>query len=113
MRPIKSATTRHNPLVKNFWEKAKALGQVEEIKETQLFHLSQKEAEKCRYVMTNMDLRMAECTVHTDAFTHGVKMHPPHLWDLRDGIIYHRENIKSPWVKWSPLIHNNTKRFES
>ena len=113
MRPIKSAITRHNALIKDTWGRAESLGQVDKVEETQLFHLTQKEADKCRYVMTNMDLRMAECTVHTDAFTHGVRMHPPHLWDLRDGIIYYRENIKAPWVKWSPLIQNNTKRFKS
>lgn len=113
MRPIKSAINRNNPLVKDTWGRAESLNQVEKVEETQLFHLTQKEADKCRYVMTNMDLRMAECTVHTDAFTHGVRMHPPHLWDLRDGIIYYRENIKAPWVKWSPLIQNNTKRFKS
>lgn len=113
MRPIKSAINRNNPLIKDTWGRAESLGQVDKVEETQLFHLTQKEADKCRYVMTNMDLRMAECTVHTDAFTHGVRMHPPHLWDLRDGIIYYRESIKAPWVKWSPLIQNNTKRFKS
>lgn len=114
MRPLNRQKPHSDAdFAKGVWERAAAANKIETVEETQVFHLTQKEAKKCRYVMVNMDQRMAECTVHTDGFTHGVRMHPPHLYDLRDGIVYYRENIGAEWQRWYPNMKENAARHNA
>jgi hypothetical protein len=52
---------------------------------------------------------MAECVVHRSNFSHGIKLFPPHLYDLKDGIVYARDIEKGEWVRWFPNFVENRK----
>ena len=60
--------------------------------------------------MTNQNLRLVECTVHIRKFSHGFRLHPPHLWNLIEGILY--KKIDGKFVKWVPNFSTNIKRLE-
>lgn len=92
---------------KRFWEQAKKAGKVKYVPDKSVFDFSKKEAKRCRFVMVNQNLRLVECTVHRGKFSHGYRLHPPHLYDLRKGIIYHREDTKSKWKPWYPKFKPN------
>ena len=107
MRPlIKVPIKKPEDFAKKFWDQAEKAKSVEKIQEEQIFHLSEKEAQKCRYEIIDNTQRMAECTVHG---YHGVRMHPPHLWDLKNGIVY--QKVNNEWIKWFPNIKENLGRF--
>lgn len=91
------------------WTKAERQNKIEKFEEEVVFNLTPKEAEKCRYTIINPDTRMAECLVHTKSFTHGIKLHPPHLYKLEDGIVFYKSN--DSWVRWFPDYAANKKRF--
>lgn len=93
-----------------FWEEAKYKKNLEKYDDKEVFHLTAKEAEKCRFEMTNMTDRLAECTVHTKNFSHGVRLHPPHLWKLEGGLVYFNHNGK--WVRWVANVDVNKQRLE-
>jgi hypothetical protein len=80
------------------------------IEEELVFHLTKDEFKKCRFKIINQSLRLAECIVHRDRFSHGFRLHPPHLWDIRDGIIYKKVNNK--FVKFMPDFEKNIKLVE-
>lgn len=108
MRPlIKNNRPKENPLQKA-WTTAERMGTIEKFQEEQVFDLTPNEAKKCRYIITDMDRRIAECTVHTKGFTHGLRLHPPHLYKLEDGIVYYKNS--SGWVRWFPNFSENQKR---
>lgn len=110
MRPLNKPKKTNEDFAKQVWQSAEAKHEVEKVEEEEVFHLSQKEANKCRFVMVNNTTRMAECTVHTQSFTHGVRLHPPHLWNIIEGIVY--QKVNGEWVRWSPIVKENIKRFE-
>lgn len=113
MRPLNNPKKRPNQdFAKQVWDAAAKNDAIERIEEQEVFHLSQKEANKCRFEMVDNTQRIAECTVHTQNFTHGVRLHPPHLWRLEDGIVYHRYSMQGEWVRWSPVIKENQTRFQ-
>lgn len=93
------------------WDYAKRNKLIENSTETTVFNLTQKEFEKCRFSLPDKNTRMIECQVHTKNFTHGYRLFPPHLWDLREGVIYKR-NDKGEFEKWSPNFKNNVKLIE-
>jgi hypothetical protein len=89
----------------NLWEELKKVGRVKNITEEEVFHLTKEEFEKCRFKIVNQNYRLAECVVHTNKFSHGFRLHPPHMWDIRDGIIYKRVGKK--FVKFVPSFKEN------
>ncbi len=91
------------------WTKAEREKKIEKFEEEVVFNLTPKEAEKCRYILVNMSTRMAECTIHTKSFTHGIKMHPPHLYKIEDGIVFYKSNEN--WIRWYPDYLANKNRF--
>ena len=95
-----------------FWEVAKKKKKVRKLTDEKVFGFTKKEAEKCRFKMVNQNLRLVECTVHRGAFSHGYRLHPPHLFDLRDGIIFHRQDTKSKWKRWYPNLNENLRRLK-
>src|SRR3990167_9379969 len=80
----------------DFWKGRK----VERFEEITIFSLSPAELDKCRYEIINQSQRMAECTVHREGGSHGIKLHPPHLYDLRDDVVYYMD--KGRWIRWKP-----------
>lgn len=110
IRPMHNPKKPQPDFAKQVWDAAAKNDAIEKIEEQEVFHLSQAEANKCRYEMVNNTERMAECIVHTKGFTHGVRLHPPHLWDLRDGIVY--QKVNGEWVRWSPVVKENKERFQ-
>lgn len=74
----------------------------EKFTEKTVFSLTEREVDRCRYEIINMTQRMAECYIHRDNFSHGIKLHPPHLYDLRDGVVYFRQG--KGWEKWRPNL---------
>lgn len=75
------------------------------------FKLSDKEVEKCRYEVIDKNLRLAECTVHRGECSHGVKLWPIHLWEIKEGLVY--QKVNGEWILWKPNFKNNLKRFET
>lgn len=115
MRPM--TNPRQNPQPQSevgraFWEamRKKQDASYEEWKDKEVFNLSQKEAQRCRFEIVDQNHRMAECTVHRDNFSHGIKMFPPHLWDIKAGIAYHKVN--GQWERWIPQIKENVQRLD-
>jgi len=47
--------------------------------------------------------------VHTNKFSHGFRLHPPHMWDIRDGIIYKRVGKK--FVKFVPSFNKKLDKL--
>ena len=111
-RPASNPNNRHD-YAKKIWADAERRKEVERIQENEVFHLSPKEAKKCRYEIINQSERMAECTVHTGGFSHGVRMFPPHLYDLRNGKVYFRQSQKSEWIEWSANVSENKQRLNA
>lgn len=89
----------------DIWEDAKKRGIIEKIEEQVVFTFTHEEFEKCRFRMKDQNLRMVECTVHRSKFTHGYRLHPPHLWDIKEGKLYKKSEGK--WVRWIPNFSNN------
>lgn len=94
---------------KAMWDAAKRGNGIEYADEQIIFSLSDKEAEKCRFEITNMNQRLAECIVHRGDFSHGVRLHPPHLYDLKNGKIFFKHEGK--WVRWVANIAKNKERL--
>lgn len=95
---------------RKFWDSVEKAKNSETHEDQEVFHLTQKEAAKCRFEIIDQNNRLAECTVHQGTFSHGVRLFPPHLWDIRDGIVYHKVN--GEWVKWSPIVKENVSRLQ-
>ncbi len=56
---------------------------------------------KHRYKIIDNNLRLAECVVcRKKGIEHGVRLFPPHCWDLRNGILYYRPDAKSKFKKY-------------
>ena len=83
---------------------------VKHFEEQEVFRLSQIEAKKCQYEYVNKNLRLAECTVHRKNFSHGIRLFPPHLWNLVDGVVYYKKENK--WERWYPNLSANKKRLK-
>jgi len=99
-------------VAERFWKDAKNKGRVETSDEQVVFHLSTEEAKKCRYRIVDMTQRMAECYVHRDVISHGVRLHPPHLWNIdSEGKVFHKVNDQ--WIEWTADIKQNISRFDS
>ena len=75
-----------------------------------VFSLSEQEVDKCRYEIVDQTRRMAECKIHRDNFSHGVRLHPPHLYNIIDGIVFFKDDGK--WVKWKPNFKARVKDIE-
>lgn len=107
LRPNNNPNQRHD-YGKRLWDQAERNKTIEYVPEKEVFHLSPKEAKKCRYEIINQTERMAECTVHKSNFSHGVRLHPPHLWDLREGKVFMKKG--GGWVEWSATVQENKDR---
>lgn len=92
------------------WETAKKNEAIENFAESEVFHLIQKEAEKCRFTLIDQSERMAECTVHRGNFSHGVKLFPPHLWNIIEGQVFYKQN--GEWCRWLPTVKENKTRLD-
>lgn len=112
MRPLRSAKrfVPQSQPAREFWDAVEKAKAGEDHVEQEVFHLTQKESAKCRYEIIDQNNRLAECTVHRDTFSHGHKLFPPHLWDIRKGILYRKVN--GEWTKWVPIVKENVTRFE-
>ena len=109
MRPLHNNSPKESEHSKAFWEAVEKAKRVDYSEEKEVFHLTKKEAENCRYTITDQTMRLAMCTVHTVGFTHGLTLHPPHLWDIKDGILY--KKVGETWVRFIPDVEENKKRF--
>lgn len=78
----------------------------EEIK----LQLTDKECEKCRYEVIDQNQRLAECTVHRGDVSHGVRLWPIHLWEIKDGVVF--QKVDGKWQVWRPNYKQNLSRFE-
>lgn len=94
----------------DIWNDAKKRGSIRTYTEEVVFNFSQEEFKKCRFKMTNQNYRMVECTTHVKRFSHGFRLHPPHLWDLRKGILY--KKVKGKFIKWVPNFSTNLTRLD-
>lgn len=54
--------------------------------------LPKEEAKKCRFACVNPSYRLFACITHNKQ--HGLRLHPPHLWVVKDGIVYKRVDNK-------------------
>lgn len=99
MRPIQNNN--------EFWQRGRKGIQIfpEEI----VFKLTQEESEKCRFRIINHSTGDAECYIHNG--NHGVRLHPKHLWDIRDGLIYFKDQ-SGQWQRWLSVVKENLTRFE-
>lgn len=93
------------------WDWAKRNKAIEQSQEAPVFQLTQEEFEKCSFSLPDKNTRIIECQVHTKGFSHGYRLFPPNLWDLRGGIIYKR-NENGKFEKWYPNFKNNIKLVE-
>jgi len=74
----------------------------------EIFHISDTEFSKCRFKIIDHSTGDAECITHNG--THGIRLFPKHLWDIKDGIVYHRDDSKSQWITWNPSAKDNLTR---
>ena len=88
------------PIDKKFWKRKEKQKKVEKFTEEVLFTLTPEEFKKCRFEIKDMTTRSVECTVHRKNYSHGFILHPPHLYLLKDKILYMRE--KDKWVLFEP-----------
>lgn len=109
MRPLIKPKSE-SPLAQA-WKVAEKMGTIETSREQISFRLTQAEAIKCRYEIIDQTTRMAECKVHRDNFSHGIKLHPPHLYKIEDGIVFCRKDLQSEWIRWFPDFVENKKRL--
>ncbi|MEM4270799.1 MAG: hypothetical protein QXO70_01745 [Candidatus Pacearchaeota archaeon] len=54
--------------------------------------LTKEEAKKCRFVCIDQSLRLFSCKTHDGR--HGLRLHPPHLYEIKDGVIYKKLDNK-------------------
>lgn len=109
MRPL-IQPKKESPLAEA-WAVAGKMGKIETSKEEVVFRLSKEESVKCRYQIIDQNTRMAECTVHQKNFSHGIRLHPPHLYKIEDGIVFYRKDINSEWERWFPNFSENKNRL--
>lgn len=62
-----------------------------------------------RFRISNMTMRLVECYNHPKGVAFGFRMHPPHLWNLKDGILY--KKVNGQWVRFIPTFEENLERF--
>lgn len=75
---------------------------VKEIQETDVFSLGNIDYGECRFEIINMSMRLCECVVHkAKGFSHGFRLHPPHLWDIREGGKLFKK-LDGVWVRFLP-----------
>lgn len=99
------------PLIpEDIWETAKKNKTIEHYDEKTVFDFTQKEADRCRFEIVNQNYRLAECTVHKKEFSHGYRLHPPHLWNIIEGKLYKRAEGK--WERFVPNHRINLKNME-
>ena len=81
----------------------------ERITEGDVFKMSREDWDKLRFRISNMTLRLVECYNHPQGKVFGLRLHPPHLWDLRDGVLY--KKTPEGWVKYFPNFDENLERL--
>jgi hypothetical protein len=71
-------------------------------KEQPLLELSREEKKRCVFECVNQNYRLFECVVHkNEKASHGLRLHPPHLWEVKDGVPYKR--VGDDLVVWYEL----------
>lgn len=96
---------------RELWDDAIKKNKVEKFTEQEAFALNSSEVKKCRYHLIRQNPPDAECYIHKGNFSHGVRLFPKHLWDIKDGIVYFRRDKNSAWERWKPNILDNLKRL--
>ena len=87
---------------------------VESFQEETVLSLTEEEAKKCRYMITDPQRGIAECYVHRYKLAHGIVMFPKHLYDLRAGKLYCRMSKDEEWIPFKiDFIRNMQKLVES
>lgn len=71
-----------------------------------IFSLSLSEAKKCRFYCINPSLRLYSCKTHNDR--HGFRLHPPHLYEIKNGIIYRK--VDNQLKVWYDFLYEKNKR---
>lgn len=90
-------------IASKLWEVAKARKKVETVEEQELLSLTDKEFKKCTFRIVNQSERLAECQFHTKGMRHGVRLFPPHLYNItEDGKLEYRESQDKPFKPFSP-----------
>lgn len=51
-----------------------------------ILNLTKEEAKKCRFVCIDQSLRLFACKTHNQS--HGLRLHPPHLYTIKNGVVY-------------------------
>lgn len=102
------------PFIPNFWDSFVDTKTGEKLYETREeespFKLPPEEWDALRFRISNKTLRLAECYNHPQGLSFGIRLHPPHLWDIREGIVY--KKVKKQWVRYRPDFDDNAKRVE-
>jgi hypothetical protein len=96
--------------IEKLWESLERNKRVENFTEGESFELTMSEMEKCRYEITDNTKRMATCTTHSRSYPHGIRIHPPHLYNIVDGIVYFKS--EGSWIRWFPDVALNRKNAE-
>lgn len=74
-----------------------------------VFRMPTEEWEKLRFRISNKTLRLVECYNHPKGVVFGFRLHPPHLWNLREGVLY--KKVGGKWVRFQPRFEENLERF--
>lgn len=74
-----------------------------------VFRMPIEEWDKLRFRICDKTRRLVECYNHPQGKVFGFRLHPPHLWDLREGVLY--KKVKGKWVKFYPRFEENLERF--
>lgn len=97
-----------------FWnslrnEKGESIVETYEQDPNSVFRMPIEDWDKLRFRISNKTLRLVECYNHPQGTVFGFRLHPPHLWDLRDGVLYKKHEGK--FVKFVPNFEENLTRF--
>jgi len=79
--------------------------------EKDVFKMPIEEWEQLRFRITNQTMRLAECYNHPKGIAFGFRLHPPHLWNIIDGVLF--KKVKGKWVKFVPDVEDNLERFRN
>lgn len=57
-----------------------------------ILNLTKEEAKKCRFICIDPSFRLFACKTHNQK--HGLRLHPPHKFEIKNGVVYKRLDKK-------------------
>lgn len=77
-----------------------------ESKWKQFLNLPKEEAKKCRFVCIDNNLRLFGCKTHN--LKHGLRLHPPHKFEIKNEIVYIKD-IDNKLKVWYSKVYAKKK----